>query len=453
MRHVWLYLSKGDIETERRQCEDEGRDLSGIRDRFDHVLGLDLEDPANRSEAESLLDETLQLPMRADYAYDEPSDLEAIRARRPDQAANAVVQPGAALADLPNRIHGAWTGRCVGCLLGKPVEGWRRPRMWGYLKDTGRWPLADYFRYDVASPEVRQAYDLQPGGAFADFVSYMPEDDDTNYTTTGLAIAKRHGPDFTPLDVANFWMSDIPILHTCTAERVAYRNFVRLIAPPASATYRNPYREWIGAQIRGDFWGYLAPGDPERAAEYAWRDACISHVKNGIYGEMWAAAMTAAAFVASDVRSLPGIGLREIPARSRLAEAIRKVLDWHAEGITYDEAVERLHAEWDETIGHDWCHTISNAMVVTIALMWGEGDFALSICGAVQACFDTDCNGATVGSILGAYLGQRALPASWIGHIHDTLHTGVAGYYIIRLADIARDTLAEIERAQAHISP
>jgi len=27
-------------------------------------------------------------------------------------------------------------------MLGKPVEGWRRPQMWGYLKDTGRFPLA-----------------------------------------------------------------------------------------------------------------------------------------------------------------------------------------------------------------------------------------------------------------------------------------------------------------------
>ena len=45
---------------------------------------------------------------------------------------------------------------------------------------------------------------------------------------------------------------NIPIFHTCTAERVAYRNFVSLIVLPLSATYRNPYREWIGAQIHGD---------------------------------------------------------------------------------------------------------------------------------------------------------------------------------------------------------
>src|SRR5260221_434124 len=136
------------------------------------------------------------------------------------------------------------------------IETERRPRLWGYLKDLNRWPLSDFFRYDVATPEARQKYDLDNRrikAMLADQVSAMPEDDDTNYTTTGLAILQRHGPDFTPTDVANFWLSDIPILHLCTAERVAHRNLCNLIPPPKSATLRDPFREWIGAQIRADF--------------------------------------------------------------------------------------------------------------------------------------------------------------------------------------------------------
>ena len=86
------------------------------------------------------------------------------------------------------------------------------------------------------------------------------------------------------------------------------------IAPPHSATHRNPYREWIGAQIRGDFFGYAMPGRPGRAAELAWRDACISHVRNGIYGEMWVAAMVAAAAVTDDPRAVVAEGLAQVPA-------------------------------------------------------------------------------------------------------------------------------------------
>lgn len=443
MKHIWLYLSKTDIETERRQCEEEGRDLSGVEEDFARVLSLDLEDLQNQPAARGLLDKTIALPIKADYAYHEPSDLEGIRAARP---ADRPQLPALSLNDaqLEDKVYGAWVGRCVGCLLGKPVEGWRRPRLWGYLKDLNRWPLNDFFRYDVATAEARAKYGLDNEWTrkmLADQVTAMPEDDDTNYTTTGLAILKRYGPDFTPEDVANFWLSDIPILHTCTAERVAYRNLCLLIPPPKSAAFHNPYREWIGAQIRADFWGYAAPGNPERAAEFAWRDACISHVKNGIYGEMWAAAMIAAAFVTDDIPTILKAGLAQIPAKCRLADAVESVMEWHEVEVDYDTAVYRLHELWDENRAHDWCHTISNAMAVTIALLWGESDYATTICRAVQPCFDTDCNGATTGSILGILTGRKALPARWVDTIHDTLHTGVTGYHTVKLADITRDSL------------
>jgi len=443
MKHVWLYLSKSDIETERRQCEEEGRDISSVQEQFDHVLALDLEDPANQLYAEELLDATIKLPLRSDYRFVEPSDLETIRAARPE---TRITLPSFSLTDaeLEDKVYGAWTGRCVGCLLGKPVEGWRRGRMWGYLKDLGRWPLADYFRYDVASPEAVEKYSLKPEVCFADRTDSMPEDDDTNYTTTGLAILKKHGPGFTPQDVANFWLNDIPILHTCTAERVAYRNLVRLIAPPASASFRNPYREWIGAQIRADFWGYAAPGNPELAADFAFRDASISHVKNGIYGEMWAAAMISAAFVSDDIQTVIRAGLDQIPVNSRLTAAVEDVLEWYEVDVDYDTTVYRIHEMWNEERAHDWCHTISNAMIVTAGLLYGEGDFGKTICSAVQPCFDTDCNGATTGSILGILHGRKALPAHWTDVLNDTLHTGVAGYNTVKLADITRDSLKVI---------
>ncbi len=446
MKHVWLYLSKSDIETERRQCVEEGRDLSAVEEQFEHVQSLDLEDLYNQHYAEELLDQTIELPIRADFKFEEPSDLDSIRDARP---ARSVELPVLSLSDaeLEDKVYGAWTARCIGCLLGKPVEGWRRPRMWGYLKDLNRWPLSDFFRYDAADAEAIEKYSLNERSCFADRVDSMPEDDDTNYTTTRTyAILKKHGPGFTPTDVANFWLNDIPILHTCTAERVAYKNLVRLVPPPASATFRNPFREWIGAQIRADFWGYAAPGNPALAADFAWRDASISHVKNGIYGEMWAAAMISAAFVASDIKSIIRAGLDQIPANCRLSNAIEDVLEWHEVEVDYDTTVYRIHEMWNEDRAHDWCHTISNAMIVTAGLLYGEGDYETTICRAVQPCFDTDCNGATTGSILGVIHGRKALPAKWVDVIHDTLHTGVAGYNIVKLADITRDSMEVIGR-------
>ena len=111
----------------------------------------------------------------------------------------------------------------------------------------------------------------------------MPEDDDLNYPLLGLLLLERHGHGFTTADVARLWLDELPAGRTFTAERVAYRNLLAGIEPPHTARYRNPFREWIGALIRADVYGWTHPGDPAAAAEQAWRDATLTHTANGVY--------------------------------------------------------------------------------------------------------------------------------------------------------------------------
>ena len=450
MNLKFLYISRSDLTVEREQLIDEGRDISTVEGEFDALAQLDLDNDLNlQTRVHSLFDRLSSLPMRSDYPFDEPSDLTGIRRSRPDgprRLSNTLGQ-----AELLDRVQAAWLGRCAGCLLGKPVEGWRSYVMWPYLKDLGRYPLSDFFRSDV--PDALYArYKIGRERAYVDRVTHMPEDDDTNYTVIGLAVLKKYGPDFRPDDIAQFWLDNVPIMHTFTAERVAYRNFVNLILPPASASFRNPYREWIGAQIRADFFGYATPGNPEMAAELAWRDASISHVKNGIYGEMWVAAMLAAAPFVQDARQVIEIGLSEIPRNCRLAAAVRQVISWRDEGVDVEEAIARIHRRWNEDNPHHWCHTISNAQIVALGLLWGEGDYERSICRAVQACFDTDCNGATVGSIFGMMHGTGALPQKWTTPLNDTLETGIAGYHLVRISEIASEGFEVYQQIAARMA-
>ena len=436
----WLLIGAGDLITERKQAAEEGLDLAAVDGEFRELAALDLSVEENQQRAEALLERIQDLPTLPGYSHSEPSDLEGIRGQRP--APVTLPHCTAGKAELRRKALGGWQGRSSGCLLGKPVEGKRSWQIETYLKAQDRWPLDRYFSL-TAPEEVKKECGFSGNwpALFEEGITCMVEDDDTNYTATGLAIVKQFGHDFKPADVASFWLGNIPIFHLCTAERAAYKNLVDGIAPPASASYHNVYREWIGAQIRADFFGYVNPGNPERAAEYAWRDASISHIKNGIYGEMWVAAMIAAAYVCDDIGTIIRAGLAQIPASSRLAGAIRHILDLRSEGLSYDAAIADLRTRWDENIGHDWCHTISNAEIVALALLWGESDFERTVCYSVMPGFDTDCNGATSGSVLGVMIGADRLPSKWIAPLNDTLLTGVAGYHRVSLTQMAEETV------------
>jgi ADP-ribosylglycohydrolase len=274
----------------------------------------------------------------------------------------------------------------------------------------------------------------------------MARDDDMDYTLLGLHIMETHGPAFTTGNVGAEWMNTLPYHRVYTAETIAYRNLVMDMEPPATATYRNPYREWVGAQIRADFWGYVAAGMPELAAEFAWRDAALSHTRNGIYGEMWMAATIAAAFATKDMETAIRVGLSEIPAECRLSIALDETIEWCKQDGDFEKTLDRVRG----AVGnYHPVHTINNAALVAVGLMYGQGSLGATICHAVVGGWDTDCNGASAGSVVGAMLGANALPYEWVGCLNDTLHSALSGVDTgrpHRFTDLARRTVAQRER-------
>jgi len=372
-------------------------------------------------QAQALWEAMERLAPSADFPYEEPSELDQIRAMRPEGPRHIAVPLSE--QTLEEKTLGAWLGRAAGCMLGKPVEGWRREKIADLMESCGLEELEDYF---PLPPENARGIEFPPyaRSLLRGQIRRAERDDDTDYTIVGLRVLEQHGREFEPRQVAEFWLAHLPFWCTYTAERVAYRNFVNGIWPPESASYRNPYREWIGAQIRADAFGYACPGRPEEAAGLAFKDACISHVKNGIYGEMWVAAMLAAAFVTDDAEKVVRIGLSEIPRNCRLSEAIGRVVSWRQEGLSAEEATDRILEQYGRYHG---VHTINNAAIVAMALLWGEGDFSRTVGLAVRAGLDTDCNGATAGSVAGTMLGASRIPAHWTDPLNDRIESIVAG--------------------------
>jgi hypothetical protein len=151
----------------------------------------------------------------------------------------------------------------------------------------------------------------------------------------------------------------------------------------------------------------------------AQQDARLSHERNGEYSEIFFAAWIAGAFRWS-VSEARERALAVIPPSSRLAAAVRETVAFCNGGESSFESV----CDWIHTrFGHyDPVHAINNAAVCVAAVERGQGDFEKSIVEAVMMGLDTDCNGATVGSILGANLGEAGLPrANWIDPFNDTI--------------------------------
>lgn len=433
-------LYSSNLIVEYQQSIDEGLDIETYKDVFFAVSKLPIDEKKEKF-GDILFDIVANASQKEGYPFMEPSNLESIKDLRTPYCYEKNVPK-----DLEGQIHGAWVGRICGCMLGKTVEGIRTDELIPFLKETGNYPMHRYILHsDLDKVDLNKYKFGFHSRCYADAVDGMPVDDDTNYTVLYQEIIEQYGKDFTPFDVSRAWLHYQPKDAYCTAERVAFCNFVRGYEPPQSAIYKNPAREWIGAQIRADYFGYINPGNPELASEMAWRDASISHTKNGIYGEMFVAAMLAIAAQTNNIEDIIRGGLAQIPHTSRLYEGIMSVLNDFENNVSQNRCFNNIHQKYNEFNRHDWVHTISNAMIVVASLLYGNGDYGKSICMAVETGFDTDCNAATVGSILGMANGIESIPEYWTKPINDTLHTSIFGVGTVKISDRVKLTLDHIK--------
>jgi len=377
----------------------------------------------------SALDE---LPLDSDWAYHEPDDEVELSALA-HTASPLPIDPDR----FRDRLKGAWLGRTVGNTMGKPVEGLSRREVETYLRAGGDWPQTGYVH--LVEPRPDGLWWLHPDAPVSSFGTFtdVPRDDDIDWTILGLFMLEQYGAQLDTDDIAREWLDRLPFTQTFTAERAAYRNLIQGKPVSQTATHDNPYREWIGALIRADIFGYVNPGEPGRAAAAALVDARLSHVKNGVYGEMWAAALVSAAFGAESARSALTASLDVVPVRSRLFEAVAGVMALHATGVDHVAALDWI----DEHFGfYNWVHTVNNAAIITAGLLWGT-TFVDTLAKTIAGGADTDSNGATVGSIYGALNGAASIPDDLVGTTHIHVRSAVRGFDRITVDELTDRTL------------
>jgi len=327
-------------------------------------------------------------------------------------------------------------------MLGKPLEvlSFRQGRegVRSYLEAADVLPLRDYVPL-VRGTLVEQ---LAPNCCRGLMVRAEP-DDDISYTVLSLLLLEEHGIEFDTADVARAWLRLLPAGATWTAERAAYCRLLCRMADEfvngADAGFDigecsdNEYNEWIGARIRTDLYGWVCPGRPSLAAAMAERDARLSHRGEGVHSAVFVAALGAAIPVCAGIDEAIDLALEYIPGDSETAAAVtfgRKI-------SAAIDAVDQLHERYK---GISPVHSLNNLALVVWALCSARGDFDTAIGNAVMAGWDTDCNGATVGGLMG--LSGVGIPESWTLPWQGRIGVGLAGISELKLDDVAARTFA-----------
>lgn len=324
---------------------------------------------------------------------------------------------GSLPADYRERVYAGVLGKIIGVYLGRPIEGWRYERI---MREVGE---VDHYLKDLRGAPL------------------IVTDDDITGTITFLRALEDEGysPDLTPEQVGNNWLNYTIERRTIfwwggvgnSAEHTAYERLKSGIKAPASgscALNGKVISEQIGSQIFIDGWGMIAPGDPEFAADIARRAASVSHDGEAIYGAQVIAAMVAQAFVEHDIDRLIDVGLSVIPADSTIARLIHDVRAWHAAEPDWRKGRELIEANYgyDKYLGA--CHMVPNHALIIHALLYGNGDFSRSQMIVNTSGWDTDCNAANVGCILGVRGGLAAFEGGydWRGPVADRLYLPTA---------------------------
>ena len=427
---------------ELEQCHEEGTVVPPAITRRIHELHP-VHDAWNLPKIDSIWTELDALPRKPELDNDEPNDLAKIRAitkkTRPEEI------PRVRTAQLRQQINGAWRGRLAGCALGLPyerlgcaIEAGRNVGMGhvqDHLKSTSNFPMIDFAK---SMPDKSVQWGSR---SLSSTINGMEPDDDIHYTIANLCIFEEKGSGFAWQDVADWWLSNLPLTEFCTAEVQALLNYASFTArwgsdggdrsvasPEFTRRYRNPYREWIGAQIRSDFWGWVSPLDPYQASDFAYRDSHWTHERNGIYGAMFFSALQALAFGCSDLGILVTEALSFVPPKSRFAITITRTLEVAESCSTWQEALNVVQEHLTDSRGKDMSpvHTLNNAAICVLSLLFGTDDPFHAARLAVMSGLDTDCNGATVGATLGVIHGDALSDLRLVKRIGDTVDTRIS---------------------------
>ncbi len=416
-----------------KEKNEQGHATDGLAERLESV-------PDRIDELLAFADGLTSLPLRDDWPHDEPNDWDSIVAQMAPDRYDSVIRP-IEEKDAAARIESAFLGSVCGCVLGKPLE--INPTL-AELRDAfetiGEWPISRYVSERVRTEGGLRKLHESWTQTVRERIAWVAPDDDINYTVMGMLVLEKYGASFTQDNLRDEWFHQLAPGWTWGPERTL---LVRAAADTLTESTKNldrwgntlnPGDELCGAMIRADAYGYACPGNPQHAAELAWRDASWTHRRSGIYGTMFAAAAIATAMVTDDPIDIVETAVKYIPQRSRFADVIYEAIAVVKNADDWMEAYEAIHAKYG---AYSHCRVFQESATLVNTLRFAK-NVGHGICLQVMQGNDTDSYGATAGSILGAYFGPGHLEDHWLAPFNNTIHTTLADFHVQNLAVLAK---------------
>ena len=265
--------------------------------------------------------------------------------------------------------------------------------------------------------------------------------DDITYELAFLKAFDDKGFNVTSVDIAHEWVALVP--GGWSAEDIALRNIRAGVYPPESGYLNNPWREWIGAQMRGAVCGMVAPGNPYEAARLAFIDGVVSHHNNGVLGEIFNAVMVSLAYVESDIRVIVEKAIDAIPKDSEYYDVIKFSLDKCKEHGKWEKAWRECEKKFEE---YNWIHAYPNAASEIVSLWFGNGSFDETMYISAMTGQDVDCNAAQIASIIGIISKDKEITSKWTDPIGDDLITYVRGMKHMKITELGQWTTRSVRK-------
>lgn len=288
------------------------------------------------------------------------------------------------LQTYKDKVLGGWIGKCLGGNIGAPFEGWK-------------------------AEHAYRDFDALPKEKFAN--------DDLDIQLLWLHTLRRRGLDIDAIDLAEDWLAhnDFP----WSEYKVARRNFACGIWPPESGSTGNWYfSESMGCPIRSEIWGFIAPGAPGVAAEYARKDATLDHAGFSVDAEMFLAALEAEVFFETNLRK----AIRSAASVLKPSSQMREMAEWMLDGRETASDPRRMKsAILNRYYSPDMTDARVNLAIIVGSLLVTGAELEQALLFALNMGYDSDCTCASVGAILGVLRGASNLPPAAVEMVRGDL--------------------------------